>query len=238
MHEIWKDFKGEEFTFEDQLATVLYPTVEPNGKMVLKTEYLDAFPFFEQAMLRRGYHVINITHANRWAPDHTIHQMARFVRAMAEKLNCSEKVIPAGMSCGGLQAARLAQMYPELVPVLYLDAPVLNILSLAGLGDAEFSTGMWNEMVSAYGFNKSTVVAFRGSPIDYLDKLIEHNIPIIMLYGDADVVVPYHENGKVLEDYYKAHGGTLKVIEKSMTGHHPHSLKDPTPIIEFVEQYI
>lgn len=238
MHEIWKNFKGEEFTFEDQLATVLYPTVEPNGKMVLKTEYLDAFPDFEQAMLRRGYYVINITHSNRWAPDHTIHQMARFVRAMAEKLNCSEKCIPAGMSCGGLQAVRLAQMYPELVPVMYIDAPALNILSLAGLGDAEFSVGMWNEMVSAFGFNKSTVVAFRDGAIDHLDKLIEYDIPVIMLYGNADTVVPYHENGKVLEDYYKAHGGKLKVIEKSMVGHHPHSLKDPTPIIEFVEQYV
>ena len=64
------------------------------------------------------------------------------------------------------------------------------------------------------------------------------NIPIIMLYGDADTVVLYEENGKVLEDYYRENGGDLKVICKPGCGHHPHSLEDPTPIIEFVEAHL
>ena len=142
-----------------------------------------------------------------------------------------------GMSCGGMFAVLTAARCPELVDVLYLDAPVLNILSLAGLGECcepSIST-FWRELVATYGFSKSTIINFRGSPIDKMEPLIENNIPIIMLYGNADKVVIYEENGKVLEEYYKANGGDLKVICKSMTGHHPHGLTDPTPIIEFVE---
>lgn len=56
-----------------------------------------------------------------------------------------------------------------------------------------------------------------------------------MIYGNCDPVVIYGENGKVLEDYYKANGGNIKVISRSMQKHHPHGLDDPTPIIEFVE---
>ena len=129
---------------------------------------------------------------------------ARFVYHVAEKLNADKRCIMVGMSAGGTMSAKLAAYHPELAAVLYLDAPGLNLLSLAGLGQREVPGHVWQELV----------------------------------YGNADVIAPYCENGKVLEDYYKAHGGTIKVIEKSMTGHHPHSLKDPTPIIEFVEQYV
>ena len=93
----------------------------------------------------------------------------------------------------------------------------------------------WRELVNTYGFNRSTVINFRNSPIDHMQTLIDHRIPIIMLYGNADEVVLYEENGKVLEEFYRENGGDLKVICRSMGGHHPHSLSDPTPIIEFVE---
>ena len=134
----------------------------------------------------------------------------------------------------------MAQLHPELVSVLYIDAPVLNILSLAGLGASTCrNTPLFRkELIETYGFTPSTLVNFRNSPIDHLPSLIEHNIPIIMLYGDADDTVLYEENGKILEDYYREHGGDMKVICKPGCGHHPHSLEDPTPIIEFIEAHL
>ena len=164
--------------------------------------------------------------------------MAEFIKFVSAKLNASEKCILVGMSCGGLQATKLAEAYPELVAVMYLDAPVLNILSMAGLGEADYDPIMWSEMVSAYGFNHSTITCFRESPIDNMGVLIENNIPVIMLYGNMDNVVIYEENGKVLENFYKANNGIIKVIEKSMMGHHPHGLNNPQKIVEFVEQFV
>ncbi|MFA7636902.1 MAG: prolyl oligopeptidase family serine peptidase [Monoglobales bacterium] len=237
---MWEEFKTKEFTFAERKAIIIYPTGEPNGKMLLKTEYLTAFPEFDYEMLRRGYYLIHIFHRSRWAPDTETEIMADFVKHCAKELNASTRCILEGMSCGGLQAAKLAELHPELVAVLYLDAPVLNILSMAGFGEAKYGDNydfFWREIVDAYGVNKSSIVNFRKSPIDNMKPLIENDIPVFMVYGTADNIVVYQENGKVLEDYYKEHGGTIKVIAKSMTAHHPHGLEDLTPLIEFIEKY-
>lgn len=236
---MWNEFKTKKFTFAEREAVIIYPDCEPVGRMLLKTEYLDAFPNFDIEMLKRGYYLINISHRSRWAPDEETDIMADFVRYCAKELNVSERCVLEGMSCGGLQAAMLAERYPELVSVMYLDAPVLNILSMAGLGERrpENNDNMWRELVATYGVNRSTIVNFRKSPIDHMEPLIQHNIPVIMVYGNADNIVVYEENGKVLEEYYKEHGGVMKVIAKSMCGHHPHGLKDVTPIIDFIEKW-
>ena len=233
-------FQSKSFVYEGRNAIIVYPSCPANGKILLKTEYFPAFPFFEAAMLQRGYTLCYVAHPTRWAPDSETHIMADFVRYVAAELGFEPKCIPVGMSCGGLQAVRLAQLHPELVSVLYIDAPVLNILSMAGLGaTASKDTPVFrNEIMNTYGFTPSSLVSFRKSPIDAMDKLIEHNIPIIMLYGDADETVLYEENGKILEDYYREHGGDIKVIRKPGCGHHPHSLEDPTPIIEFIEAHL
>ena len=237
---MWNEFKTKNFMFAEREAVIVYPDCKPNGRLLLKTEYLDDFPNFDIEMLKRGYYLIHVSHYSRWAPDEETNIMADFVRYCAKELNASEKCVLEGLSCGGLQAARFAEMYPELTAVMYLDAPVLNILSMAGLGErkSEGVENTWREIVATYGVSRSTIINFRNSPIDNMSPLIQNNIPIIMIYGNADNVVIYEENGKVLEEYYKENGGNIKVIAKSMCKHHPHGLKDVTPIIDFIEQFI
>ena len=237
---MWNGFETEEFEFCGRKAMIIFPKGEPNGKLLLKTEYLDAFPNFEIEMLNRGYYSCFVSHPTRWAPDSETIIMADFVKYVAEKLSIEPKCIPVGMSCGGLQAVRLAEMFPELISVLYIDAPVLNLLSLAGLGAGacEDTEAFWREMSKAHGFDKSSIVNFRHSPIDHMDILIKNDIPVVMVYGDVDHVVLYEENGKVLKEYYEENGGKIKVICKNGCDHHPHCLDDVTPIVEFVEKYI
>ena len=67
---------------------------------------------------------------------------------------------------------------------------------------------------------------------------VEKDIPIILVYGDSDDVVPYDENGALLEKYYRENGGTIITIGKPGCAHHPHGLEDPTPIITFVESHL
>lgn len=233
-------FRAETFTYEGREASIFYPTCPANGKLILKTEYLHAFPDFEAAMLERGYTLCFLSHPTRWAPDSETHIMAKFVRHVAEHLQMEPKCIAVGMSCGGLQALRLAELHPELVSVMFLDAPVTNLLSMAGLGACRSKDVALfrEEMFATYNFTDSTLVSFRKSPIDNMAPLTQHNIPIIMLWGDADDVVLYEENGKIVEDYYREHGGQIEVIRIPRREHHPHSLKDPTPIIEFVESHL
>ena len=233
-------FETKEFTFQGRAAKIVYPPCAANGKLVLKTEYFPAFPFFEVEMLKRGYTLCYVSHPTRWAPDSETAVMAEFVHFVAAELGFEPKCIPVGMSCGGLQAVRLAELYPEVVSVLFLDAPVLNLLSMAGLGECKCEAVplFWDELVKTYGFTRSSIINFRKSPIDNMEPLIANNIPIIMLYGDADITVLYEENGQILEDYYREHGGDMKVMRFPGRGHHPHSLEDPTPIIEYVEAHL
>lgn len=233
-------FETKDFVFEGREASIFYPPCPANGKLILKTEYLHAFPDFEAAMLERGYTLCFLSHPTRWAPDSETHVMADFVRYVAELLQIEPKCIAVGMSCGGLQALRLAELHPELVSVMFLDAPVTNLLSMAGLGACRSKDVALfrEELFATYDFTDSTLVNFRRSPIDNMAPLIENDIPIIMLWGDADNVVLYEENGKIVEEYYREHNCQIEVMRIPGRGHHPHSLKDPTPIIEFVESHL
>ena len=60
------------------------------------------------------------------------------------------------------------------------------------------------------------------------------HIPLLHVVGDADKVVPVSENTAIVEKRYKALGGQIQVIHKKGVGHHPHSLKDPKPIVDFI----
>ena len=55
-----------------------------------------------------------------------------------------------------------------------------------------------------------------------------------LVHGDADEVVPVAENSDIIESRYRKLGGNIMVIRKKDVGHHPHSLKDPKPIVDFL----
>lgn len=59
-------------------------------------------------------------------------------------------------------------------------------------------------------------------------------MPILGVCGAADDVVPMAENTNVLKERYEALGGSIRVIAKEGVGHHPHSLEDPTEIVDFI----
>jgi pimeloyl-ACP methyl ester carboxylesterase len=161
----------------------------------------------------------------------------RFAKYLREAYGLAEKCVPVGMSCGGLQAVNFAAKYPDFVSVLYLDAPVMNFLSWPfGFGNHFVNCGeeQRREVLDALGMTRSELICFRGHPIDKIPALIEHKIPVVMVYGDSDTVVPYPENGYGLEMAYKKTDIPLAVFGKEGCEHHPHGLADATPIIEFI----
>ena len=140
------------------------------------------------------------------------------------------------MSCGGLIASKFAAKHPECVSALYLDAPVMNLLSCpAGIGKA--NNEMLPEFTEATGMDLSQLICYREHPIDKMQLLLENRIPVILVYGDSDNIVPYEENGAVLEKYYQENGGIIVSIGRVNCAHHPHGLDDNTPIIDFVEKF-
>jgi len=234
---IWNGFRRLDFEFEGREAILIFPQKENKNKnWLLKTEYFDAFPSFEIEMVERGWHLAFIKNVTRWCVDEDLDLKKRFADYLIERYGLYRKCVPVGMSCGGLIGSKFTAKYPEYVSALYLDAPVMNFLSCpAGVGNA--GDDMMAEFTNATGMTIIDLLSYRENPIDKMHILLENKIPVIMVYGDSDNVVPYNENGAILEKYYRKNGGVIVSYGKEGCGHHPHGLKDNTPIIEFVEKY-
>ena len=234
----WQGFKTLDFAFEGRHALLVFPEA-PNKerKWLLKTEYFNAFPNFEIEMLKRGYHLAYLANVTRWMVPSDIDAKAHFADFLNKEFGLNKKCVPVGMSCGGLHAVYFAAKYPEYISSLYLDAPVMNLLSCPYAVGRNKATGFNEEFENATGMTLSMLLNYRNHPIDNAPKLLEKGLPIILVAGDSDSVVPYDENGKALYELYKNSGGEIELYLKENCDHHPHGLEDQTPIIDFVEKH-
>jgi pimeloyl-ACP methyl ester carboxylesterase len=234
----WYGFNGLEFDFDGKMAIIIKPNVKPNNKWLLKTEYFGAFPGLEIELLKRGWHLAFNQNDNRWAEETDLVRKANFVNFVSKEFGLDEKCVPVGMSCGGLYAVKLASMIPQKIQALYLDAPVMNLLSCPfGLGNKTDKGVTGEEYTSCTGRTKSQMLSYRDHPIDKMPILLKHDIPIVLVAGDSDVVVPYEENGQILEQYYKDNGGRIDVFVKKGCDHHPHGLEDTALLADIIERF-
>ena len=234
--EMWNGFKKEIKEFSGRELIIVYPE-KPNGRWVLKTEYFGAFPETEIKLVKKGYHLVHIKNKTRWHVWEDTEARAELAEYMHEKLRLSKKCVIVGMSCGGMQGIYFGAKYPQYVSCMWIDAPVVNLLSCPfGLGKP-LSSDMREEFIKAKGMNVSEMLAYREHPLDYIPKLVENNIPVFLVAGDSDTVVPYDENGIYVDRAYRAAGRTIETVIKPGCDHHPHGLTDDTPILEFIEKY-
>lgn len=234
---IWNDFERLDFQLDGRKAILVCPkTPRADKKWLLKTEYFGAFPAFELEMLNRGYYVAYIKNTTRWCLPEDTDAKALLCEFLTNELGLYTKCMTVGMSCGGMQSVYLAAKYPGYVAAMYLDAPVLNLLSCpCGLGVAEVN--FYDEYVKATGRNVSELLNYRNHPIDMVDSVIAEGIPAILICGDSDKTVPYIENGKYLSEKYRKSDVPFVEILKKNCDHHPHGLDDLTPLIKFTEKY-
>lgn len=239
----FNDFEKIEFEFSGKKATVIFAEKSVRtDKWVLKTEYLEAFPETEIEFLKNGYNVVFLENKTRWGSEEDYRRKYELSRYLVKEYGFFPKCAIIGLSCGGLIGVNLAARFPEMISVLYVDAPVLNLLSCPGYMASPAPTeeggkAFWNEFYEHKGISRSELLTYRDHPMDRIPVLLENNIPVLLIAGDSDTVVPYNENGIVLEKMYKENGGTIKVIIKEGCDHHPHGLSDPKIIVDFVKKY-
>jgi len=75
---------------------------------------------------------------------------------------------------------------------------------------------------------------YRQNPVDNAEKLAATGIPVLIVCGETDHVVPLKENTLIMQERISKAGGNIQIIEKPHNDHHPHSLKDPARIVNFV----
>lgn len=233
--EKWNGYELRKEVLNGRNVVIQIPE-KPNGKWALKTEYFDAFPDVQLRLLALGYHVAHIQNITRWHVWEDTDARAELVEYMHNSYGLSKKCVIIGMSCGGMQGIYFAAKYPQYVSCMYLDAPVINFLSWpASMGVAIDND--YTEFENATGITKQDLLSYRNHPLDHIPELVKNNIPIILVCGDSDEIVPYEENGKLLNDMYVQSDVVIKTIIKENCGHHPHGLEDNTPIIEFLLQF-
>lgn len=238
--ESWHDFSVQCGALSGREYVVVRPEEgTENGKWALKTEYFGAFPSLEVALLHRGFHVAHIKTKTRWCLDEDTEAQAEFADFLHQKLGLSETCVPIGMSCGGMQGIYLAGKHPEKVACMYLDAPILNFLSCPfGLGESHLVKRITDEFIRDRGLTLRDMITARNHPQDYIPALIKHKIPIALVSGDSDSLVPFEENGRLLKEAYEKAACPIEVHIKPGADHHPHGLSDPMPLVRFIEKYV
>lgn len=231
---MYHNFKTDEFEFDGHNCTVVIPENPIKGNpYIWRAEFLGAFDSVDVEMIKRGYHLIHISLSDMFGAPPAIDEMYKFQKFAEEKYSLSGKAIIFGFSRGGLYTVNFTAAHPEKVDKIYLDAPVLDVMSWP-YGTMRGSHSEHDVEMCADIYNISDVKEFCGSPIYKIHTLIENKIPVMLVVGDSDTVVPFNENGKILFADYVRYGGTINLIVKKGVGHHPHSLENPKDIADFL----
>ena len=234
-------FDRYEYDFEGHTAIVCLPQqdTDETKPFIWRTEFFGAFDQADEEMLRRGYVLVHYRIPDLLGCDEAVRKMGRFFAHLVQSWGFCAKTVLFGFSRGGLYAVNFAAAFPDHVAALYLDAPVLDLKSWpAGLGMGLGSAKDTELAYRLYELNARTIRSFQRNPIDRVDILTEHHIPVVLVAGEKDRDVPYAENGARLARKYRAAGVTCTRFLKPNCAHHPHSLEDPTPICDALEQMI
>ncbi len=222
-----KEFKIE---FNGYEATVIRPE-NPNGKWIWKTEFLYAFDQAEVELCNDGYTRVCYHISDKYGSYEAVRLMHKFYLYVIKEFDLDEKCSLFGFSRGGLYAFNFALSYPEYVDKIYLDAPVLDMRTWPPENSIE-RTQVYEE----FNLTHETIKEFKGHPIENLKEFFELNIPVLLVAGDSDEIVPFEANSERMINYCKENSLELEYYVKPNCGHHPHSLEDDiSPIIKFIK---
>lgn len=221
--------KITEYVFNGFTATIIMPE-NPNGKWIWKTEFLYAFDDAERALLNDGYTRVYYRISDMYGSYRAVRLMHDFHLDLLNRFPLCKKANLFGFSRGGLYAFNYALFYPEYVDKIYFDAPVLDLRSWPWADSPEQS-----QMLKEYCLTKDTLKEFKGCPVYNFAEFFSHKIPMLLVAGGKDEVVKFEDNSQKLIDYAITHGENFKYVIKPECGHHPHSLTDITPILNFIE---
>ena len=232
----WNGFEIIEFKFDGVDAKIVFPNQSNKAKnWIWRTQFWGHEPQTDIVLLNKGFHVVYVDVVDLYGNKVAVNRLNAFYAFLIKNFGLNKKTVLEGMSRGGLDAYNWASENTDKVFCIYADAPVCDIKSWpGGLGKGEGSKNDWLKCLQAYGLTELTVKEFKDIPINTCVKLAKAKIPLISVCGDADTVVPIDENTYKLAAVYKEAGGEIELIIKKGIGHHPHSLKDPMPIVDFI----
>ncbi|HEY3761490.1 MAG TPA: alpha/beta hydrolase [Verrucomicrobiae bacterium] len=240
----WQGFDRYDFQVDGQHAIVVVPKQPLPGKpWAWRGEFFGIYADVDAGLLTNGFYLVFLGMPDLFGSPGAVKSWDVFYEELTGKYGLAKKTALIGLSRGGLYCYNWAIANPDKVACIYADAPVCDFKSwpggkLKGLGKGDGSIEEWNKMLKAYGFKSDAeAIAYRGNPLDNLKPLADHKVPLLHVYGDADSVVPWDENTKIVAERYRELGGNITLIVKHGVGHHPHGLTNSAPIVDFIMKY-
>lgn len=233
----WLGFRREDFKINGRNCILVKPENPAKGNpWIWRTEFFGHEPQADSTLVSKGFHVAYIDVQDMYGAPQALDIMDMLYEYLTNFKGLNKKSVLEGFSRGGLFALNWAARHPKRVSCIYLDAPVCDFKSWpGGMGKSQKFPEDWEKVKHAYKFkDEKQALAYKFNPIDNLSPLAKYKIPILSVCGCKDILVPLEENTKLLEKRYKDLGGEIQTIYKPDVGHHPHSLKDPTPIVSFI----
>lgn len=239
----WEGFARHDFPVNGSNAIVVEPDAPlPGRPWAWRGEFFGAFPNADVALLKAGWHIAYLGVPDQFGSPKAIARWEPFYDMLVKDHGLSPKPALIGLSRGALYCMAWAAAHPDKTLLVYLDNGVCDFRSWPGgrpkgLGTGNGSLDEWAKLLRAYDFKDDReAINSKLAPIDRLEPLAKAKIPILLVYGDSDRVVPHRENSEVVYTRYQAMGGPVERIIKPGLDHHPHGLTDPRPIVEYFEK--
>ncbi len=119
-------------------------------------------------------------------------------RELTEKRGFARRPCLLGRSRGGLLVSAWAADHPENVAGLAGIYPVFDVRSYPGVDRAAPAYGLSPEQLQSR--------LSEHNPIELVGRLAKAKVPVLLLHGDADTVVPLKDNSDALRERYRATG--------------------------------
>lgn len=232
----WNGCDRYDFKFKGRDAIVVVPSKAAKGNpWIFRPAFFDAFPSVDKALLERGFHVAYLDVTYLYGSPYSCGLISDFYSDLVTNYHLSDKVTVEGFSRGGLSSLVWASQNSDKIACIYLDAPVCDVFSWPYTNDKK----AWGDLLNSWDLTeKEALKDFKGNPINLAKTIAESGIPILCVCGDSDKSVPFDRNFNVFRSRYISNGGgPIELIIKEGVDHHPHSLENPEPIVDFVLRY-
>lgn len=232
----WRGFKLLNASLNDINYKIVFPKIANKNKdWIWRARFWGHEPQTDLALLEKGFHLVYIDVSGLFGNKSAIKIWDEFYNLVTDKYQLNPKVVLEGMSRGGLIIFNWGNRNADKIACIYADAPVCDFKSWpAGKGIGKGSKKDWDICLKTYGFTEEQAFLYEGNPVNHMENIARYKVPILVVVGNADEVVPVSENTAILKKRLNTLGWDLSVIGKPNIGHHPHSLEDPKIIVDFI----
>lgn len=209
---------GEVFEVDNKVAFIFWPAEDKRQQpqpWVFYAPTLSGYPdnhelWMHQQFLDAGVAVAGIDVGEAYGSPESRKVFDTFYDHLVSQRGFAKKPVLLGRSRGGLWVTSWAADHPERFAGLAGIYPVFDWTTYPGVEKAAV----------AYGVSSETLVekAAEWNPISRVTKLADAGVPVFMIHGDQDQVVPLGPNSQAFANVYEMAGKSDRLILEVVPG--------------------